>query len=146
MSKQDNWTVGMVYHLCPICCTEHEPCILIPKQITKRAADEVREAHGKVLGFSDAPCDECKKYLDKGYIAIIGFDEIQTKTNDNKVNLLDLYRIGLSWLKKDVAKEIYSNWFKFQRKDPFILIGKTSYENLVKHLQSSEANEEQTQT
>ena len=140
-TKEDNWAVGMVYHACPICCQKIDPAIIIPKQLTKRVADEIREANGNIVDFADRPCPKCTKYLEQDYIAIIGFDPAQTEHKDGKVRLQDLYRIGLAWLRKEAAKHIFPSWFEENRTEPFILVDKKTFEEL--HRQAEMANTEE---
>lgn len=120
-SKDSNWEVGLVHELCPICCKETNSSILIPKQLTRKAAEEIRQAHGKAVGFSE-PYEECQEYINKGYLALIGFDETKSNTKDGTVNLKDLYRIGLLWMRKETAEHVFENWFKQQRPESFILL------------------------
>lgn len=103
--------VALAKQLCPICCSEHE-VILMNQELTEKAANEVKEANGKVIGFLEEPCNECQKYFKDGYIAMIGIDpEKSTLSNDDDttVNLTGMYRTGqLGWIKRDVAKEMFS--------------------------------------
>lgn len=131
MSKQDNWAVGMVHHVCPICCKEVEPEIILPKLISPSTKKQIEKLNGKCVGFASKPCEECQNYINQDYVAIIGFDETKTKTNDGTVNLADLYRLGLLWLRKQVALEIFPQWEEMQRKDNFILVDKQSFEMLM---------------
>jgi hypothetical protein len=55
--------------------------------------------HGKVIGFSDKPCEECQENLEKAFL-FIGFDEQQSDLD----NLPEgLYRTGqIVGTKKDI--------------------------------------------
>lgn len=44
----------------------------------KKAAKEVKNLHGKTIGYSDHVCEECAKYKDKA-LFIIGIDAEKSK-------------------------------------------------------------------
>lgn len=144
-TKESNWAVGIIYHACPICCEKINPEIIIPQRLTKFIADEVRQADGKIVGFADKPCPECTKYLDKDYIAIIGFDPEQTEHKDGMVRLQDLYRVGLAWLHKRAAQHIFPSWFEDNRTEPFIVVDKQTFEELMRQAEMVNNTEEQAE-
>ena len=101
--------VALAKQLCPICCSEHE-VILMNNKLTQKAANEVKEANGKVIGFLEEPCNKCQKYLKDGYIAMVGIDPEKSTLSDDEttVNFAGMYRTGqLGWIKRDVAKEMF---------------------------------------
>lgn len=101
--------VALAKQLCPICCSEHE-VILMNNKLTQKAANEVKEANGKVIGFLEEPCNECQKFIKDDYIAMIGIDPEKSILSDDEttVNLAGMYRTGqLGWIKRDVAKEMF---------------------------------------
>lgn len=101
--------VALAKQLCPICCSEHE-VLLMNNKLTKKAANAVKEANDKVIGFLEEPCNECQKFLKNGYIAMVGIDPEKSTLNEdeNTVRLTGMYRTGqLGWIKREVAKEMF---------------------------------------
>lgn len=144
-TKESDWAVGTIYHACPICCEKMNPEIIIPKRLTKPSADEVRQADGKIVGFANKPCRECTKSLEKDYIAIIGFDPEQTEHKDGMVRLQDLYRIGLAWLHKNATRHIFPSWFEENHTEPFIVVDKQAFEELICQAEMANNAEEQAE-
>lgn len=126
-TNTDNWEVGMVHELCPICCVKLNEQIILPQKLNKKTAEEIKAMNGKAIGFSNEPCKDCQEYINKGYLALIGFDETKTKTSEGSVNLKDLYRIGLLWFKHEAAERIFTTWTEAKRPEPFILLDSESF-------------------
>lgn len=72
MSKE--LEVSLVDYLCPVCGKTAEQGIVMNSLLTEKAAKEVKNLHGKAVGYSDHVCDECAKYKDNA-LFIIGIDE-----------------------------------------------------------------------
>lgn len=121
-NKTNYWTVGLVHELCPICCTKLNEQILLPQVLSEKVAKEIDKMHGKAIGFSKEPCEDCQEKINKGYLALIGFDETKTETSNDKVNFKDLYRIGLLWIKREVAEKAFTSWVEEKRPESFILL------------------------
>ena len=120
-----NLVTALVHEICPICCAKTNEQILLNQKLTEKAAAQIKEMHGKAIGFSE-PCEKCKTNIDKGFVAIIGIDPSKSNPVNYKVGLESIWRTGqLLWLKKSVAKDIF-NW---DRPEPFILV-----EEAVVHL------------
>ena len=120
-----NLGTALVHEICPICCAKTNEQILLNQKLTEKAAAQIKEMHGKAIGFSE-PCEKCQTYIDNGFIAIIGIDLSKSNPMNDKVDLKSIWRTGqLLWLKKSVAKDIF-NW---DRPEPFILV-----EDAVVHL------------
>lgn len=68
--------VALLKYVCPICgqINEDASTVAINSLLTEKAAKEVKDMHNKVVGFSEKPCKECKSYIDKGVLFIIGID------------------------------------------------------------------------
>lgn len=123
----DNWEVGMVHELCPCCLAEMNYSIIVPQKLTKQTAEEIKEANGKALGFSDSPCEECQDKLNRDFICLIGIDPSKSEPENNTVKLHNVYRTGNSiWLKKDVI----SGLFEITPTDPFLLVEDEVFSNI----------------
>ena len=93
---------ALVKRLCPVCLKEQDSEILMNRVLTEKNAKEVEKLHGKVIGFSDDCCDECKEKLppEKGTWFIVIDAE---KTDD----LSNPYRIGsIFGVSKEYAMKI----------------------------------------
>ena len=77
----------IVKTLCPVCCAEIEDSIVMNTLLTEKAAKEVKELEGKVIGFSDHCCEECAKHKDE-VVYFVGIDA--EKSSFNKLE--ELYR------------------------------------------------------
>ena len=76
MSKE--LEVSLVNYLCPICGNIAEEGIIMNSLLSEEAAKEVKNLHGKTIGYSDHVCKECAKYKDKA-LFIIGIDAEKSK-------------------------------------------------------------------
>lgn len=92
MKEEENRIgVALVKELCPICAKEIEGPIILNTILTPGRAKEVEKLHGKVVGYAEKPCDECKDLKTKGFV-LIGV--VQAKTDDMKYP----YRSGNIWV------------------------------------------------
>lgn len=66
----NNIEVALAKELCPICYKEMNGPILINSLLTEKAAQEVKDLHGKVIGISPDACEECSKYKDSALFLI----------------------------------------------------------------------------
>ena len=75
---------ALVKRLCSICLKEQDSEILMNNVLTEKNAKEVENLHGKVVGFLDDGCDECKEKLppEKGTWFIVVDSEKTTDRND----------------------------------------------------------------
>ena len=104
MSKELLGT-ALVKRLCPVCLKEQDSEILMSKMLTEKNAEEVEKLHGKVIGFSDDCCDECKEKLppEKGTWFIVVDSE---KTDDRN----NPYRTGsIFGVSKEYAMKVGIN-------------------------------------
>ena len=104
MSKELLGT-ALVKRLCPVCLKQEDSEILMNTVLTEKNAEEVKKLHGKVVGFSDKCCDECKEKLppEKGSWFIVVDSE---KTED----LNNPYRTGsIFGVSKDYATKVGIN-------------------------------------
>lgn len=60
----DNFKVAMTYRMCPICGTKMDGEIIMNSKLTKKAAKQVEELDGKIVGISENVCDKCLKHKD----------------------------------------------------------------------------------
>ena len=74
----NNIEVALAKELCPICYKKMDGPILINSLLTEKAAQEVKNLHGKVIGISPDACEECSKYKDSALFLI----SIDPKTLD----------------------------------------------------------------
>lgn len=96
--SEKTFNAALVKELCIVCAKEMDGPIIINKVLTKKNAAEIEQMHGKVIGFAETPCDECKENLDKAFM-IISIDEEKS----NFENLPEgFYRTGkLIGVRKD---------------------------------------------
>ena len=95
---EDKLGIALIKYACPICgeVNEDATAIALNKKLTKKAAQEIKSMHDKVVGFSDKPCKKCQSYIDKGAFFIIGIDKDKTDDWSNP------YRTGhIVGIKKD---------------------------------------------
>ena len=96
---------ALVKRLCPVCLKEQDSEILMNTVLTEKNAKQVENLHGKVVGFSDKCCDECKEKLppEKGSWFIVVDSE---KTED----LNNPYRTGYIFgVSKEYAMKVGIN-------------------------------------
>lgn len=89
----DNLEVALAKELCFICNKEMDGPIIINSLLTKKAANEVKQLHGKNIGYSDKLCPECQKLADQGLI-ILEIDCEKSEPNNP-------YRTGKLWVIKE---------------------------------------------
>lgn len=98
MSTKNNLGIALVKELCPICCKEINGPIIMNRVLTEEYANNIKNMHGKVIGFADHCCEECVKYKDEA-VFFIGIDESKSSGG----SLENLYRTGkISGIKKDI--------------------------------------------
>lgn len=107
MNNNDTLGVALVKELCPICRKEVEGPIVMNTRLTKSQADNVKNMHGKVIGWADKPCKECQGFIDKNYTAIIGIDETQSLITNNTISRDSEYRIGMFWIDTEHIKNVF---------------------------------------
>lgn len=88
----DEFSVALAKEYCPVCLKEIDGPIIINNELTKEAADKVKNLHNKVIGYANHICDECKSKLKDGYVYGIGVDMKKTVSTDNP------YRNGVIFL------------------------------------------------
>lgn len=94
--SEDNFAVGMVNYICPICGKVVDNAIIMNKRLIKKAAEEVRKANGKTVGYSENACKECASYKDE-CVYVIEIDAKKSEPNNP-------YRTGMYWgIRKDFA-------------------------------------------
>lgn len=102
---ENKFEVALVKKACPICGKLVDGPIVINTMLTEKCANEVKELHGKTIGYSEEPCSECKDFMNKGFL-VIGV--IGEKTDDKS----NPYRSGNQWvIKNEVAHEIFGEKF-----------------------------------
>lgn len=93
MSK-DNFAVGLVKYICPICGKVAEENIIMNQRLTQKEAEKIKEVDGKVVGYSENACEECSSHKDE----VIYVIEIDAKKSEPG----NPYRTGMVWgLKPD---------------------------------------------
>lgn len=106
MNTQDNFSVALVHELCPICCTEMNHQIVLPKTLSNEVKTQIDEMNHKAVGFSKELCETCLKRHSEGFLGLI---EIDPEQSDMK-RLETIYRTGsMAWLKEDAAKQIFTD-------------------------------------
>jgi hypothetical protein len=85
--NKDTLGVALTKEACPACTKAMDGAIVMNTRLSVPQAMKVEELHGKVVGWADHFCDECKEYSEKGII-LVTIDE--SKTDDPK----NPYRTG----------------------------------------------------
>lgn len=96
---------ALVKRLCPVCLKEKDSEILMNKLLTEKNAKYVEKLHGKVIGFLDDGCDECKEKLppEKGTWFIV----VDSEKTDDRSNP---YRTGsIFGVSKEYAMKVGIN-------------------------------------
>lgn len=107
----NNFEVALVKEICPACCKEMDGPIIMNSLLTEKCANEVKELHGKVVGFSDKFCEECQKYADDGII-LIGIDESKSDNMKNPYRTGHFYVVKETWLDNINIEKIKSQAMK----------------------------------
>lgn len=109
MSK-DNFAVGMVNYICPICAKVIDHAIIMNQRLTKEDADEVRKANGQTVGYADHACEKCAAHKDE-CIYVIEINAEKSLPNNP-------YRTGMYWgLRKDFALFVEHPEYVLKTKD-----------------------------
>ena len=82
MKEEDKVGVALAKEACPVCAKALDGPILMNTRLSGKNAAEVKALHGQIIGFRDAPCDECKELLTKGFV-LIGIEEEKTDDMTN---------------------------------------------------------------
>ena len=132
MSKENVVGVALVKRLCPVCLKEEDAEIILNQILVPEEAKKVESIHGKVIGYSDKICNECKEKIGEG-VYFVGINP--NKTEDT----LNPYRTGqIIGLSIDATRRIL--------KEPEVAIKKQCCfvpEELILHLlELIETNEE----
>lgn len=101
-----NFEVALVKRACPICGKEVDSEIIMNQKLTKKAAEEVKNLHGKVIGYADKVCEDCSKYKNNLFII-----EIDPEKSDMK-RMETIYRTG-RYLVCDKNCQLYTDAKKF---------------------------------
>lgn len=71
MGKEESKVgVALVKRACPICVKEEDAEIIMNSLLTEKLANDVESMHGRVVGFMEEPCEECKEKYE-GRVALI---------------------------------------------------------------------------
>lgn len=109
MSK-DNFAIGIVNYICPICTKVIDNAIIMNPRLTKTAAEEVRKAYGQTVAYADHACEECAAHKDE-CIYVIEIDAKKSEPNNP-------YRTGTYWgLRKDFALFVEHPEYVLKTKD-----------------------------
>jgi hypothetical protein len=124
--KSNKLGVALVKRLCPNCLAEENAEIVLNTRLSEYQAKKVEDLHGKVVGFSEKLCDNCKK---EGFVLLIGIFPDQTNDFRNP------YRSGNGcYLKDEVAYEIFDddkNAIKILKSNGWIYV----HDNIIHQLQ-----------
>lgn len=109
MSKEIPFETALVHELCPCCHKKMNEQIILPKLLTEKVCNEIKEMHGKAIDFADEPCDECKKLIPE-YLHIKAIDPEKSGQT-----IAEVYHTGLNiWLKREVIKDIISDYENYE--------------------------------
>lgn len=92
--KEEKLEVAVTYELCPVCTKKMDGAIVMNSQLTKKAAAEVKELHGQVVGFADKMCPECQEAIGDGvyFIGIITEETTDFKNPFRSGNIVGVKR------------------------------------------------------
>ena len=92
---------ALVKRLCPVCLKEQDSEILMNKVLTEKNAQNVKKLHGKVVGFLDDGCDECKEKLppEKGTQFIV-VDVEKTTDRENPYRTGSIFGVSKEYAMK----------------------------------------------
>lgn len=79
---------ALVKRLCPVCLKEQDSEILMNTVLTEKNAKNVEKLHGKVVGFLDDGCDECKEKLppEKGtWFIVVDVEKTTDRNNPHRI-------------------------------------------------------------
>ena len=94
--SEDNFAIGLVNYICPICGKVVDSAIIMNERLNKKSAEEIRKAHGKAIGYSENACEKCTSHKDD-CIYVIEIDADKSEPNNP-------YRTGKYWgIVKDFA-------------------------------------------
>lgn len=99
--EENNFEVALVKEACQLCGATHDGPIVMNNRLTEHHAKKVKEMHGKCIGYSDKPCEDCQEIMDQS-ILLIGVVEAKTESMDNP------YRSGNKWgVSEDFIKRAF---------------------------------------
>ena len=103
----NNKVTTFVKLLCPCCGRSMDAKMVLETDLTKEVKDYVEDVSGKDVGISEAPCDECKSYMDKAIMVII-YNEEKTESMTKPFRTGQLYG-----LKDEAVKRLFDFDEKF---------------------------------
>ena len=109
MLKQVPFEVALVHEICPCCHKEINEQIIIPKTLTEKVCNEIKEVDGKAVGYANEPCDECKEHIPE-YVLVKAIDP-----DKSGKTLSEVYYTGLSiWLRRELLENMIENYKQFE--------------------------------
>lgn len=94
--SEDNFAIGLVNYICPICGKVVDNAIIMNERLNEKSAEEIRKAHGKAIGYSENACEKCASHKDD-CVYVIEIDAEKSEPNNP-------YRTGMYWgVRKDIA-------------------------------------------
>lgn len=124
MSTNNLGVVSLCKEMCFICGKEIDGPIVMNSLLTEKAAQEVKQLHGKCIGYSEEVCPECKKMAEQGLI-VLEIDPDKSKPNNP-------YRTGKLWVIKsdcNLAKDM-EDFIIDEFGCKFVFIGQEAAQNL----------------
>jgi len=102
--NKNNLEVALVKRACPVCGDLFDGELVLNSILTKKNAGEVKDLHGKTIGYLEEPCESCQKYMKQGIIVIgIIEDKTDDKTNPFRSGHFSVVKEGV--LEKVFGKE-----------------------------------------
>jgi hypothetical protein len=96
--NNSNFEVALAKEVCQVCAKQFDGPIIMNERLTEQDAKQVRELHGKAIGYMKEPCEECQGFMEQG-VVVIGIDP---KNSDDMSNP---YRTGDFVVVKDAFFE-----------------------------------------
>lgn len=118
-------SIAVVKQACLACSKLVEGPIIMNTRLTTKDANEIKELHGKCIGYAEKLCDDCKDLCSKGLL-VIEIDVTKSEPNNP-------YRTGKLFVldnNSDFVKNIDEKFIINKNGNKFIFINKEVFNNL----------------
>jgi hypothetical protein len=94
--SENNLEVALVKRACPVCGDLFDGELVLNSILTKKNAEEIKNLHGKTVGYLEEPCESCQNHMKQGII-VIGVINRKTvdKTNPFKSGHFSVIKEGV---------------------------------------------------
>ena len=85
--KSSRIGVALVKELCPVCAKEIDGPIIMNSRIGPKIAEKVEAMHGKIIGYSKKPCEECSENMKVAFMLVVcDLSKTTDKNNPYRTN------------------------------------------------------------